>query len=63
MGSVIGMQVIGVPGYLQFSEDLRVFRFCKVDHKEGVDPLEGHHIETVTDEPCRIDRFLFGNMG
>ncbi len=54
---VVGMQVIGVPGNLEFSEDLWGFRICQVDDEEGVHLFKGDQIAFVTHKSGGVEVF------
>ncbi|OPX73299.1 MAG: hypothetical protein A4E38_00129 [Methanoregulaceae archaeon PtaB.Bin108] len=58
MVGVIGMEVVRVSRYLQFSKDTRVFRVREIDHEEGVDALERDEIQPVPHETGSVDALV-----
>jgi hypothetical protein len=62
LDAVIGVEIVGVARDLQFPENAGVRRVREVDDKEGIDPLEGDHVEPVPDEPGGVDLLVGGDV-
>lgn len=59
VGCVVGMEICGVSGNLQLSEDFRVLRVAEIYREERIDLFKSHQIEPVPDETRTLEILSF----